>query len=416
MKIQDIHAREIFDSRGVPTVECDIFLNDGMMVTASVPSGISCGRYEAVELRDGGDRLMGLGVHKAVAIIEDIIAPVLVDRIPDLVLFDQELLALDGTHNKSHLGANAMLAISIATCRAQAYMEGLEVYELIAHLGDYSTIAVPHPMFNILEGGLHANNYFPIQELLIVPTKEVSFHDAMETGVTIFHSLKRILQVQGKSTAVGYEGGFACTFKDEYEALDNLMEAIHISGRGDNVMISLDVAASCLINEKTGLYQWFGSQISSEQLTQKYNNLIAQYPIYSIEDGLGQDDWNGWYVMNCTIGERVRLIGDDLFVTDLQRISNGIENNCATSALIKPNQIGTITETLQAVSLCKDNNWDVVVSHRSGETNDSFISDFAVGVSAGHIKAGACRNGERMAKYNRLLTIESELLIDLMHD
>jgi len=410
MTIQDIHAREIYDSRGIPTIECDIFLSDGMMVSASVPCGISRGMYEAVELRDGGDRLMGLGVQKAVSVIEDLIAPILVDRAPDLVTFDLELLDLDQTINKSHLGANAMLAVSIAVCRAQAYAENLNVYEFIAHISNYPTVALPCPMFNVLGGGLHADNNFPIQELLIIPTRELSFHEAMETGVTIFHSLKRILKAQGKVTAVGYEGGFVPSFANEREALDTLMEAIHASGRGHNVMIGLDVAASHLYNHETGLYSLFKKEMSPHELIEWYDSLISEYPIYSIEDGLGQADWHGWAEMKKRLGSRVKLIGDDLFVTDSQRIWNGIENDCATGVLIKPNQIGTITETLQAIALCKENDWEVIVSHRSGETNDSFIADLAVGVSAGHIKTGGCSRGERMAKYNRLLDIEEDLL------
>jgi enolase len=410
MKIQDIHAREIFDSRGIPTIECDLFLSDGMMVTSSVPCGISRGMYEALELRDGGHRLMGLGVQKAVQVIDDIIAPLFVDRAPDLIEFDLEMIEADQTINKSHFGANAMLAVSMAVCRAQAYVENFELYEFIAHVSNYSSIALPCPMFNMLGGGMHADNNFDIQEMLIVPTKELSFGQAMETGVTIFHALKKILKNKGKVTAVGYEGGFVPSFRDEYEAFDVMMEAIHVSGRGENVMISLDVAASHLLNHETGLYSWFGNQLSSQELIEKYSSLSAQYPLYSIEDGLGQTDWNGWHAMKDAIGPHVKLIGDDLFVTDPQRIWNGIENDCATAALIKPNQIGTVTETLQAATLCKDNNWDVIVSHRSGETNDSFIADLAIGVSAGFIKAGGCSRGERMAKYNRILAIEQDLM------
>jgi len=412
MKIQDIHAREIFDSRGIPTIECDLFLSDGMMVTASVPAGISCGKYEAVELRDGGDRLMGLGVQKAVSVIEDIIGPMFIDRVPDVVSFDLELLDLDQTTNKSHLGANAILATSIAMCRAQAYMEGLELYEFIAHISQYSTVALPCPMFNFLGGGLHADNNFPIQELLIVPTKEHSFHSAFNTGVTIYHSLKEILRAKGKATSVGYEGAFVPSFNDEYEAFDLLMEAIDTSAVGNNVMISLDVAASHLYNAETGLYKWFGGEISSHELIEWYRSLISRYPIYSIEDGLGEVDWNGWTDMKRALPSHIKLVGDDLFVTDPQRIWHGIESDSATTVLIKPNQIGTVTEALQAVQLCKENDWDVIVSHRSGETNDSFIADLAVGVSAGHIKAGGCSRGERMAKYNRLLSIEQDLMLE----
>jgi enolase len=411
MKINAIHAREIFDSRGIPTVECAISLSDGMTVTASVPAGISRGTHEAVELRDGGDRLMGLGVHKAVSVIEEIIAPTLIDRVPDVITFDLEMLNLDQTNDKSHLGANAILATSMAVCRAQAYIEGAELYEFIAHISQCSTVALPCPMFNFLGGGLHADNNFQIQELLIVPTKEFSFHDAVNTGVTIYHSLQEILRAKGKITAVGYEGAFVPSFNSEYEPFDIVMEAIEKSGNGSNVMLSLDVAASHLYNNSTGLYTWNGSQVSSHELIEWYENLMSRYPIYSIEDGLGESDWNGWRDMKKELGSRIKLVGDDLFTTDPQRIWYGIENNCATTALIKPNQIGTVTETLQAIQLCKENEWDVIVSHRSGETNDSFIADLAVGVSAAHIKAGGCSRGERMAKYNRLLDIEKNLMV-----
>ncbi len=417
MKINAIHAREIFDSRGIPTIECGIALSDGAFITASVPAGISRGAHEAVELRDGGDRLMGFGVQKAIKIIEEIIAPTLVDRALDLVAYDIELLNLDGTDDKSQLGANAMLAVSMALCKAQAYAEGAELYEFIAHISQYSTVALPCPMFNVLGGGLHANNNFAIQELLIVPTREFSFNDAMNTGVTIYHTLKEILRAKGKMTAVGYEGEFVPSFDNQYEPFDLVMEAIEKSGNGSNVMLAIDVAASHFYNKVTGLYQFplalslsKGKEITSHDLIEWYENLISRYPVYSIEDGLGESDWNGWRDMKKELGSRVKIVGDDIFTTDPQRIWYGIENHSATSAIIKPNQIGTVTETLQAIQLCKDNQWDVIVSHRSGETNDTFIADLAVGVSATHIKTGGCSRGERMAKYNRLLQIEKILL------
>ncbi len=410
MKINAIHAREIFDSRGIPTIECGIALSDGAFITASVPAGISRGAHEAVELRDGGDRLMGLGVHKAIKIIEEIIAPTLVYRPLDLIAYDIELLHLDGTDDKSQLGANSMLAVSMAVCKAQAYAEGAELYEFIAHISQYSTVALPCPMFNLLGGGLHANNNFPIQELLIVPTREFSFNDAMNTGVTIYHALKEILRAKGKMTAVGYEGEFVPSFTNQYEPFDLVMEAIEKSGNGSNVMLAIDVAASHFYNKVTGLYAWDSKEVTSHDLIEWYEDLISRYPIYSIEDGLGESDWNGWRDMKKELGSRIKIVGDDIFTTDPQRIWYGIENHSATSAIIKPNQIGTVTETLQAVQLCKDNEWDVVVSHRSGETNDTFIADLAVGVSATHIKAGGCSRGERMAKYNRLLQIEEILL------
>lgn len=410
MKIENIRAREIFDSRGIPTIECNLTLEDGMIVTSSVPSGISRGMHEAVELRDGGDRLMGLGVQQAVDILNDVIAPLFIDKEPDFVACDSELLDLDGTNDKSHLGANTILATSMAICRAQAYQDGFEVYELLAHLSNQDTVALPCPMFNLLGGGLHADNSFQIQELLVVPKSAQSLRDAMNIGVTIFHSLKEILRAKGKMTSVGYEGGFVPLLKNDKEAFDMMMEAIEKSGCGQGVMLSLDVAASHLYNNATGLYQWSGKDITAHDLVDWYKQLIATYPIYSIEDGLSEVDWKGWKLMKEEIGSRVRLVGDDLFATDPQRIWNGIENDVATTALIKPNQIGTLTETLQAIDLCKENGWDVIISHRSGETNDSFIADLAVGVSAGHIKAGGCSRGERMAKYNRLLAIEDELM------
>ena len=410
MRINAIHAREIFDSRGIPTVECIVSLSDGAFITASVPSGISRGSHEAVELRDGDNRLMGLGVQKAVAVIENTIAPTLVDRIPDIVTFDIELVNLDKSNNKSQLGANAILATSLAICKAQAYIEGVELYEFIAQISQFSTVTLPCPMFNVLGGGLHADNNFPIQELLIVPTKELSFHDAMVTGVTIYHSLREVLRSKGKCVGVGYEGAFIPSFSHEYEPFDMVMEAIEKSGCSKNAMVALDVAASHFYNSTTGLYTWFGKEITSHEIIEWYHDLISRYPIYSIEDGLSESDWNGWKEMKQRLSSTLRLIGDDLFVTDPQRIWYGIEKDSANAVLIKPNQIGTVTETLQAVQLCKEHDWDVIVSHRSGETNDTFIADLAVGVSAQHIKAGGCSRGERLAKYNRLLQIEEKLM------
>ena len=410
MKIVHISAQEIFDSRGIPTIECEIVLEDGTSVVSSVPSGISCGMHEAVELRDGGDRLMGLGVQKAVQIIEEVIAPVVVGREPDIVAIDLDLLELDGTDNKSHLGANTMLATSSAVCKAQAQVEELAVYELIANLCHFDAVSLPRPMFNLLGGGLHAHNNFQIQEMLIVPMEETSFENALDCGVGIYHCLKRILDAKGKSTAVGYEGEFVPQFKDEHEALDTIMEAIEKSGHNKQVMISLDVAASHFYNIETGLYTWHGKEVVADYLIDFYRKLIDTYPIYSIEDGLSEVDWTNWAELKDELAMRVKIVGDDLFATNPQRIWTGIENDVATTALIKPNQIGTVTETLQAITLCKEHEWDVIVSHRSGETNDSFIADLAVGVSASHIKAGGCSRGERMAKYNRLLQIERQLL------
>ncbi len=416
MKIENIIAREVFDSRGIPTVECEIHLDDGMVVTSSVPSGISRGIHEAFEMRDGGERLMGLGVEKAAAIIEEKIAPLFIGKEPDLINFDVDMIEKDGTKDKSHLGANAMLAVSMGMCRAQAYIESISLYELIAHLCNFETVTLPMPMMNIIGGGMHVNNRRAIQEILLVPTRTQTCWDALEMAAQVFYTLKEILRVRGQIIATGYEGEFVPSFADEKQAFDLVMEAIEKAGMSSSMMISLDVAASHFYNMETGLYYWQGQQVSADILIQWYKELIDTYPIYSIEDGLSEVDWNNWKIMKVELGNRVRLIGDDLFVTNAERIWTGIENNVATTCLIKPNQIGTITEVLQAVTLCKENEWDIIVSHRSGETNDTFIADLAVGVSASHLKAGGLSHGERVAKYNRLIQIEDELLSGQMFE
>lgn len=416
MKIENIIARKVFDSRGIPTVECAIHLDDGMVVTSSVPSGISRGIHEAFEMRDGGERLMGLGVEKAAAIIKEKIAPLFIGKEPDLINFDVDMIEKDGTKEKSHLGANAMLAVSMGMCRAQAYIESISLYELIAHLCNFETVTLPMPMMNIIGGGMHVNNRRAIQEILLVPTRTQTCWDALEMAAQVFYTLKEILRVRGQIIATGYEGEFVPSFADEKQAFDLVMEAIEKAGMSSSMMISLDVAASHFYNMETGLYYWQGQQVSADILIQWYKELIDTYPIYSIEDGLSEVDWNNWKIMKVELGNRVRLIGDDLFVTNAERIWTGIENNVATTCLIKPNQIGTITEVLQAVTLCKENEWDIIVSHRSGETNDTFIADLAVGVSASHLKAGGLSHGERVAKYNRLIQIEDELLSGQMFE
>lgn len=410
MKIANIGAREIFDSRGVPTIECTILLDDGHVVRASVPSGISRGIYEAVELRDGGNRLMGLGVRTAVKNIENVIAPMLIGMEPNMVQIDSELLAFDGTNNKSKLGANAILAVSIAICRAQAYCEETTVYNLIATVSNFDAISLPCPMFNLFGGGLHATNNTIIQEYLFVPVTTSSFCDAVDIGASIFYAARHLLQKRGKSTAVGYEGEFVPFFENDIHAFDFAMEIIEYAGFGSDVMLSLDVAASHFYDTAKGTYQMGVKEMSAQDLIQWYKEIVSIYPIYSIEDGLRENDWDNWKNMKHALEGRVKLIGDDLFATNPERIWHGLEDKIADGVLIKPNQIGTITETLQAILLCKENNWDVIVSHRSGETNDSFIADLAVGAGAQCIKAGGFSRGERMAKYNRLLAIENDLL------
>lgn len=412
MKITHIKAREIFDSRGCPTVECELYLDNGMTTTASVPTGLSRSHHEAYELRDGGSRLGGMGVTKAVENIEKIIAPALIGKEPNGPTLDIAILDLDTMPDKSRLGANAILAVSMAVYKAQAIFEQIELYELLAYLCGAETISVPLPQFNFINGGVHADNGLPIQEFLILPVGASSFRSAMEIGVTLFQELKTILRKKGKSTAVGDEGGFAAQFASSEEAIECLVEAMERVGKSDDsrCVIGLDFAATQYYDSTSTLYSWNNKKLSSLELIEAYQTLLQTYPVYSIEDPLAEDDWVAWQTLMTACGSEIQIIGDDIFATNFYRIEEGIKQGLANAVLIKPNQIGTITETLQAIQLCKQNNMKTVVSHRSGETNDSFIADLAVGASAGQIKAGGCSRGERLAKYNRLLAIEDQLL------
>lgn len=412
MKIINVLAREIFDSRGLPTIECGIVLENETILRASVPTGVSCGEGEAVELRDGGLRLMGKGVRKAVQIIETTISPLLIGREPSIITIDALLRELDGTDNKSKLGANTMLAVSTAVCKAEAAVEHMELYELIAYLCGYELAALPYPMFNMINGGAHASNNLRIQEFMIMPVGVPTFQEAMEVAVTFYHALKNVLAQSGRTTAVGDEGGFAPDLSHDMQAIDLLMEVIeYVQHQCDaSIMIVLDVAASQFYDKRTREYLWHGKLMTSDDLISWYSNLVEKYPIYGIEDGLSEHDWDGWERLTQVLGSKIQIIGDDIFVTNLERIRDGIERNVANTVLIKPNQVGTITETLQAIKLSKEYDKNIVVSHRSGETNDSFIADLAVGTSAGQIKAGGPSRGERLAKYNRLLQIEDTLL------
>lgn len=416
MKIEKIVGREIFDSRGIPTIECDLILDEGHILTSSVPSGTSRSEYEAVELRDGGSRLMGLGVTKALDNIDQIIAPALRGKEPDLVTMDIMMLELDGTENKSKLGANAMLAVSTVILKAQAAIEALEPFELVAHLCGFDSISLPLPMFNMINGAAHGSNKLRIQEFLVVPVDVPSFRGAMESAVVLHHELEKLLIKNDKIVAVGLEGGFATDFKDDIEALDYIMQAIELCSKKvkGGFVLALDVAASQFYNTKTKKYEWNGKKLSSDQMIELYESLIEAYPIYSIEDGLSEDDWAGWKVMTQALISKVQLVGDDIFATNPQRIWQGIEQTVGTAAIIKPNQIGTVTETLQAIKLCKEHDLNVIVSHRSGETNDTFIADLAIGASAGHIKAGGLTRGERLAKYNHILRVEDELVLTML--
>lgn len=415
VKISRIVAREIFDSRGMPTVACEVSLEDGTTVTASVPSGISCGSREAFELRDNEERLMGKGVQKAVHNIEHVIGPSIIGRDPDLVLVDKILKELDPSPTKQSLGANATLAVSIAVCRAQAALNQLELFEMIAALYDSESVSLPFPLFNLINGGMHANNKFPIQEIMLAPVGAQNFRTSFESTVTVFQKLKDILDKKGKSTAVGDEGGFCPYFESIKEPFDLLLQAIQETGTDSLFAIALDVAATQLYDVESKSYRWGKTQKSSDELIEFYQELTREYPLYSIEDGLSEADWEGWRHLFHTLGETLQIVGDDIFVTNTVLIERGIQEGIANASIIKPNQIGTITETLQAIALCHQNNMNAIISHRSGETIDTFISDLAVGTSSGQIKAGGCSRGERIAKYNRLLYIEDLLTMSLLN-
>lgn len=414
MKVAKIQAREIFDSRGFPTIECQLFLDDDSYVTASVPSGISKGHYEAFEMRDGGKRLMGQGVLKAIDSIQSIIAPALVGQQPDVITFDQTMVELDGTDNKQRLGSNAILAVSIATLKAQAVLAEMELYEVVAQLYDQETVMLPFPLFNMINGGLHALSGLRIQEFLVIPTGAKNFREAMEYGIELYQVLKNVLEQKYKHVFVGQEGGFVAVFENDIQALDVLSEVIEKAGGPTLFKIGLDSAASQFFDSTTKTYDWNGNRYTTDELIEFYKKLAQAYPLCFLEDALHEDDWDGWKTLTKELGNSIQIVGDDIFATNPERIYQGIQEKVANAAVIKPNQIGTITETLQAIQVCKDNEFGVVISHRSGETNDSFIADLAVGVSAGQIKSGGCSRGERLSKYNRLLAIEDQLAFVLL--
>lgn len=411
MKIARIIAREVYDCRGWPTVSCELFLDNGASVVSYVPSGLSTGIYEAIELRDGGKRLMGKGVRKALENIEMIIAPVLLGQEPQAIEIDTKLLELDTTPDKSRLGANALLAVSMAVYKAQALVEDLELYELIGYLMDADTISLPFPMVNIINGGVHGANNLLIQEFMVVPIGAPNFRSAFESVVIVYNELKSLLLEHNLSVAVGDEGGFAAAFCSDSQALDFLLQALERASTDTQAacIIALDVAASRYFDIETQLYTWGTEQKTAEEMIEYYTQLVKQYPIYALEDGLSELDWQGWIQLTEKLGKDVQIIGDDLFVTNIYKIAQGAIDTAATGVVIKPNQIGTVTQALQAIKLCKSRGLNTIVSHRSGDTEDTFIADLAVGTSAGQIKAGACCRSERVAKYNRLLTIEDTL-------
>ena len=409
--ITSIHARQIMDSRGNPTIECDIKLSGGAFGRASVPSGASTGKFEALELRDGGDTYMGKGVSQAVTNVNDTIAPALIGMdASNQTSVDEKMLELDGTPNKDKLGANAILAVSLAIAHAVAHAKNIPLYKYIAEIyGNPNPCVLPRPMMNIINGGAHADNGLDAQEFMIIPNGAKSEHEAIRMGSEIFHHLKSILKKGGNSTNVGDEGGFAPNFNCCAEALDTIIAAIKSAGYipGDQVSIGLDVASSEFYND--GVYNFQGEQLSSDEMIAFYEDLISKYPIISIEDALAEEDWDGWKKLTDTIGNKCQLVGDDLFVTNPARLNMGIEKGVANAILIKVNQIGSLTETLRAIKMAQDANYGVIISHRSGETEDTTIADLSVGTNAGQIKTGSMSRTDRMAKYNQLLRIEEEL-------
>ena len=409
-RIQSIHAREILDSRGNPTVEVDVRLEDGSLGRAAVPSGASTGVHEALELRDGDKkRYLGKGVLQAVAHVNTDIAPALLGNDAlDQPAIDQAMLTLDGTPNKSRLGANAILGVSMAAARASAAARGLPLYR---HLGGDGAVRLPVPMMNVINGGAHTNwTTVPMQEFMIVPFGAPTFKEALRWGVETYHNLKALLKARNLSTNVGDEGGFAPSFTTLEDVLQILTEAMEKAGYrpGQDLGIALDPAASEFF--KDGKYRLSDTlQLSAGELIDMYAGWRAKYPIVSIEDGVAEDDWDGWKALTQRLGGSTQLVGDDLFVTNVERIQRGIDADVSNSVLIKLNQIGSVTETISSIRLANANDWTAVVSHRSGETVDSFISDFVVGLGTGQIKTGATARGERVEKFNQLLRIEEEL-------
>lgn len=399
-------AREILDSRGNPTVEVDVVLASGAMGRAAVPSGASTGAHEAVELRDGGNRYLGKGVLKAVQNVNDIIAPeVLGLNASDQVAVDRFLRDLDGTGNKGKLGANAILGVSLAVAKASAQSAGLQLYR---YVGGSNAYRLPVPLMNLVNGGAHADNGLDVQEFMVVPLMK-NFRESLRAGSEIFHTLKKILNKKGLATGVGDEGGFAPTLKGNREALELLTEAIEVAGYapGKDVHLALDVAATELF--KDGKYTWEGSKLTPAELGKVYSSWMSSFPLISIEDGFSEDDWDGWKAFNALEGSRVQLVGDDLFVTNPERVARGIKEKAANALLVKVNQIGTLTETCDAVGLAQRATFRTIMSHRSGETEDSTIADLAVALGCHQIKTGSLCRGERTAKYNQLLRIEEDL-------
>lgn len=412
--ITDVYAREVLDSRGNPTIEVEVLTESGAFGRALVPSGASTGEHEAVELRDGdSSRFLGKGVEQAVENVNAVIAPELIEgefTVLEQVSIDKMLIQLDGTKNKEKLGANAILGVSIAVAKAAADLLGQPLYK---YLGGFNAVQLPVPMMNIINGGEHADNSIDIQEFMIMPVGAATFKEALRMGTEIFHQLAKVLSAKGYSTAVGDEGGFAPNLKSNEEALEVIGEAVSAAGYelGSDIVLAMDAASSEFFNKDTGNYELKGEgkTYSSEELVNWYGDMVEKYPIISIEDGLDENDWSGTKLLTDKIGDKVQLVGDDLFVTNTEKLVQGIEQGVANSILVKVNQIGTLTETFEAIEVAQRAGYTAVISHRSGETEDTTIADIAVATNAGQIKTGAPSRTDRVAKYNQLLRIEDEL-------
>ena len=407
-----VHARQILDSRGNPTIEVDVVTENGVLGRAAVPSGASTGEHEAVELRDGGKAYMGKGVSKAVSNVNTKIAPELMGvSVFEQNHIDQLMIELDATPNKSELGANAILGVSLAVAKAAANELGLPLYR---YVGGVSANTLPVPMMNILNGGAHADNKIDFQEFMVMPVKAESFSHGLRIGVEVFHHLKSVLKSAGYSTNVGDEGGFAPNIQSNEEAIEIVLRAIEKAGYrpGEDIFIAMDAATSEFYDEKTGLYTFKksdGRVFTGDQMVDYWADWCKRYPIVSIEDGCSEDDWDGWKLMTENLGGNIQLVGDDLFVTNVNRLQTGIDKKIANGLLVKVNQIGTLTETINAVSLAQNNGYNTIMSHRSGETEDNTIADLAVALNCGQIKTGSASRSDRMAKYNQLIRIEEQL-------
>lgn len=410
--IDSIHARQILDSRGNPTIEVDVFTEDGSFGRAAVPSGASTGSHEAVELRDGGEEFMGKGVLKAIHNVDTIIAPeILGAPVSEQGLIDRTMIELDGTPNKGKLGANAILGVSLAVAKAAAMEAGLPLYR---YVGGVSANTLPVPMMNILNGGSHADNSIDFQEFMVMPVNAATFSEALRWGSEIFHHLKKVLHDKKMSTNVGDEGGFAPNLGSNEEAIETVLKAIEKAGLkpGEDVVIAMDPASSEYYDSKKKRYIFkksSGKELTSEEMVDFWAGWVKKYPLVSIEDGMAEDDWEGWKLLTEKIGDRCQLVGDDLFVTNVKRLQEGIDKKIANAILIKVNQIGTLTETIDAVNLARKNSYKSIISHRSGETEDCTIADLAVALNTGQIKTGSASRSDRIAKYNQLLRIEEEL-------